>query len=84
MATIALTHVLQEGPLLQHLVSFGAPFCVDQWPSDWVGSDSLYQSQLLMSVRYEKQIRLKEPTLLYTSLGATSKRSLHVGKIYQW
>ncbi len=26
MVTIALTHVPPEGPLLQHLVSLGAPF----------------------------------------------------------
>ena len=28
MVTIALTHALQVGPLPQHLVSLGAPFCV--------------------------------------------------------
>ncbi len=55
MVTIALTHVLQQGPLLQHLVSSGAPFCVDQWQSDWLESDFLHQSQLLMSVHFEKK-----------------------------
>ncbi len=49
MVTIALTHVLQEAPLPQHLVSLGATFCVDQCQSDWVGSYFLHQSQLLMS-----------------------------------
>ncbi len=55
MVTIALTHVLQEGPLPQHLVSLGATFCVDQCQSDWVGSYFLHQSQVLMSVHFEKK-----------------------------
>ncbi len=55
MVTIALTHVLQEGPLPQHLVSLGASFCVDQCQSDWVGSNFLHQLQLLMSVHFEKK-----------------------------
>ena len=64
--TIVLTHVLEEGLLLQHLVSLGAPFCVDQHQSGWVGSLFLYQSQLLMSVHFEKKNRPKGPTLLHT------------------
>ncbi len=65
MVSIALTLVLQEGPLLQHLVSLDTTFCVDQCQSDWVGSDFLHQLQLLMSVHFEKnKIRLKGPTLL--------------------
>ncbi len=55
MVTIALTHVLQEGPLPQHLVSLGATFCVDQCQSDWVGSYFLHQLQLPMSVYFEKK-----------------------------
>ncbi len=55
MVTIALTHVLQEGPLPQHLVSLGATFCVDQCQSDWVGSYFLLQLQLLMSVHFERK-----------------------------
>ncbi len=68
MVTIALIPVLQVGPLLQHLVSLGAPFCVDQWQCDWVGSDFLHQSQPLMSVYFEKKNRLKGPTLVWTNL----------------
>ena len=65
MVTIALTHVLQEGPLPQHLVSLGVTFCVDQCQSDWVGSYFLHQLQLLMSVHFEKKkLRLKGPTLV--------------------
>ncbi len=55
MVTIALTHVPQEGPLLQHLVSLVAPSCVDQWQSDRVGRRFLHQSQLLMSAHFEKK-----------------------------
>ncbi len=64
--SIALTHVLQKGPLLQQLVSLCETFGVDQCQSDWVGSDFLHQLQLLMSVHFEKQIRLKGPTLFYS------------------
>ncbi len=39
---------------IQHLVSLITPFCVDQCQSDWVGSDFLHQSQLLMSAHLEK------------------------------
>ncbi len=55
VVSIALTHILQEGPLLQRLVSLGASFCVDQCQSDWVGSYFLHQLQLLMSVHFEKK-----------------------------
>ena len=69
MVTIALTHVLQEGPLPQRLVSLGATFCVDQCQSDWVGSYFLHQLQLLMGVHFEKkEFRLKGPTLMYIDL----------------
>ena len=50
---------------IQHLVSLAAPFCVNQCQCDWVGSYFLHQSQLLMSVHFEKKNRLKGPTLLY-------------------
>ncbi len=64
MVTIALTHVLQKGPLPQHLVSPGVTFCVDQCQSDWVGSYFLRQLQPLMGVHFErKEFRLKGPTL---------------------
>ncbi len=63
MVTIALIHVLQVGPLLQHLVSLVAPFCVDQCQSDWVGSDFLHQSQLLMNVHCEEKIASRGPPL---------------------
>ena len=53
--SIALTHVLQEGPLLQHLVSLGITFGVDQCQPDWVGSYFLHQLQLLMSAHFEKK-----------------------------
>ncbi len=56
MVTIAVTYVPQEGPLLQHLVSLGAPFCGDQSQSDWVRSDFLHQSQLLMILQFEKKL----------------------------
>ncbi len=55
MVTMALTHVLQEGPLPQRLVSLGATFCVDQCQSDWVGSYFLHQLQVLMSVHFKKK-----------------------------
>ncbi len=60
----SLTLVLEEGPLLQHLVSLVAPFCVDQGQPDWVGSCFLPQSHLLMSVHFEKKNRLKRPALM--------------------
>ncbi len=59
MVTIAVSDVLQVGPLLQHLVSLGAPFCVDQCQSDWVGSDFLHQSQLLMCVHFDAHASLQ-------------------------
>ena len=66
MVTIALTHVLQEGPLPQHLVSLGVTFCVNQCQSDWVESYFLCQLQLLMSMHFEKkEFCLKGPTLLW-------------------
>ncbi len=66
--TLALTHALQEGHLVQHLISLVAPFCVDQWQSDGVGSLFLHQSPQLMSVHFEKKNRLKRPILLHTSV----------------
>ncbi len=46
---------------IQHFVSLGASFCVDQSQSDWVGSDFPHQPQLLMSVHFEKNFASRGP-----------------------
>ncbi len=84
MVTIALTPVPQEGPLLQHLVSLGAPFCVDQWQSDWVGSDFLNQSQLRMSVHLERKNRLKGPTPSVHSTQGDTVRLHKLNQLDKW